>query len=78
MSASRVSYIKAIVTPKSRSQEIKKVDKKLFKIKLVSPPKNGQANLELIDLLASFCNIKKNQVSIVSGHRSRIKLIKFT
>jgi len=43
-----------------------------------SPPTDGRANAELIELVSGFFNIAKSQVKIKTGRRNKIKLIELT
>ena len=44
-------------------------------VRLQSPPADGQANTELIDLLAAALDVPKRAVTIVAGQNSRFKRI---
>ena len=46
-----------------------------LKISLVSPPTDGKANLELQKYISSIFELSVNEVSILSGHKSRKKII---
>ncbi|MDX1394682.1 MAG: DUF167 family protein [Gemmatimonadota bacterium] len=46
-----------------------------LKIRLSAPPVDGAANVELIAFLAKRLRVPKSSVSIVSGDRSRRKVI---
>ena len=46
-----------------------------LKIWVKGRPKEGEANLCVIELLAKHFNITKSQVKIVSGYKSRNKII---
>ena len=46
-----------------------------IKIKLKSTPENNKANQELIELLSDFFNVKTQQIKILSGQTTRIKLV---
>jgi len=46
-----------------------------IKVKLTSPPVEGRANKELIELLASAYGIKKADVEIIAGHNSKNKVV---
>ena len=43
--------------------------------RLVSRPIKGRANKELISILADFLGVRKSQIRLVGGQRSRYKLI---
>lgn len=44
-------------------------------VRLQSPPVEGAANSELVDLLARTFGVPKRDVTIVSGERSRLKRV---
>lgn len=45
-------------------------------VAIKAPPKDGEANRELIKFLAKQLNIAKSLVEIKRGHTGRVKLIK--
>jgi uncharacterized protein (TIGR00251 family) len=47
-----------------------------FLVRLTSPPLEGAANTELIDILADLLDVPKRDVTIVSGERSRLKRVR--
>ena len=47
-----------------------------IKIALKARAEKGKANLELISFLASEFAVSKENIKIISGHSSRIKLLK--
>jgi uncharacterized protein (TIGR00251 family) len=47
-------------------------------VRLQSPPVDGAANGELVDVMAKALQVPKRAVSIVAGDRSRRKRIKIT
>ena len=62
------------VIPNARKNEvIEEVDS--IKVKVNSPAIEGKANKAVIKVLADYFNVKKNQISIVKGEKSRNKLI---
>jgi uncharacterized protein (TIGR00251 family) len=46
-----------------------------LKVKLHSPPINGEANKELIELLSEAFSLKKSSIKIIKGISSKEKLI---
>ena len=46
-----------------------------LKIRLTAPPLDNRANLQLVSLLAKILGLKKSQVSVKSGLRSRAKTV---
>ena len=51
-------------------------EKDLIKVYVKSPPVDGRANKELIEVLAEHFNIKKNQIEIIRGEKSNRKIVK--
>lgn len=63
------------VTPRSSRCEIAGVQDGVLKLKITAPPVEGKANEECIRCLSEIIGVKRNQVTIISGHKSRIKTI---
>ena len=63
------------VIPQSNRNLIKEEDKSL-KVYLTKPAQDGLANKQLIELLAEHFNIKKYQISIIKGEKSKDKVVK--
>lgn len=66
------------VQPRSSKNEICGIYGDAIKIKLTSPPVEGEANEGLIKFLAGILKISKRQIEIIGGHKSRTKSIKIT
>ena len=64
-----------VVPRASRSQIVGEHDGAL-KIHLTSPPVDGEANAELIKLLAKQFGVSKSDVEIIAGETSKSKRIK--
>ena len=47
-----------------------------LKAYLTKPAQDGLANRQLIELLAGYLKVKKYQISIVQGEKSRAKTVK--
>jgi uncharacterized protein len=62
--------------PNSKKVEITKLDEKNYRIKLDAPPKEGRANLRLVEILSEYFNVPKSMVHIVRGEKSKEKIIK--
>jgi len=52
-----------------------KIDGQTILIGLKSKPEKGKANRELIDKLATYFNTSKSQIRIISGSKSKRKVI---
>lgn len=63
------------VKPNSKQQKIEAITEDNFVIHLKSPPVDGKANKELIEILATKFKVTKSQIIIKSGLTSKTKLI---
>lgn len=64
------------IVPKSSKNQISILDNETLKINVKSPPVNGKANKELISFIAKKFGLKKKDVIIVSGEKSKNKKVK--
>ncbi len=67
--------IKVKVFPNSRKQEIIIKSDNEFIVKVRAKPKQGQANKELITVLASYLKIPKSEMKLIKGAKQRNKII---
>jgi len=63
------------VIPRSSRDQVTGVQGDALKVKLTAPPVEGAANEELIGFLAKELGVAKRLVSIVSGGKSRSKVV---
>jgi len=47
-----------------------------LKVRLAAPPVDGEANHELIRILAKLFNLSRRQIEIISGETSKNKLVR--
>jgi uncharacterized protein (TIGR00251 family) len=66
--------IRVKVKPNSRIEEVSR-EGDSFIVKVKEPPKEGKANQAVIKLLAEHFGVSRSQVRILSGFRSRNKII---
>jgi uncharacterized protein (TIGR00251 family) len=60
--------------PKAGRNSVKVEDARL-KVYLTSPAQEGQANSQLIDVLSEHLQVKKYQIKIIKGFKSRDKVV---
>jgi uncharacterized protein (TIGR00251 family) len=63
------------VQPKSRQQQLIQLSSTEFKARLKAAPDRGQANAELLALLADYFGLPPSRLAIIQGKTSRTKLI---
>ena len=66
--------IKVKVKPNSKTEELDR-EGDSFILKVKEPAREGKANQAVIKLLAEHFSVPKNQVRILSGFKSRNKVI---
>lgn len=66
-------YIK--VSPRSSKNEVVKISEGEYRVKLMAPPVDGQANDALIKLLSQHFKISKSMISIVGGKTAKTKMV---
>lgn len=62
------------VIPKSSRSLVKK-ENGYLKVYLTRPAQDGLANLQLVDLLSEYLKIKRCQIKIIKGEKSRDKVV---
>jgi len=68
-------FYKIKVVPNSKIDKIISQDQNSLKIKLQAPAHEGKANLALIKFLSLHFKIPKSKITLVSGAKSREKVV---
>ncbi len=68
--------IKVKVIPRSSQNKVVEEKAGFLKVKLTSAPVDGEANKELIKILAKHFKTAKSNIEIVGGLKSKEKIIK--
>lgn len=77
MKKTETAVIIVRVQPSAKSDEwVGMMDDHVLKIKLKAKPVSGLANAGLIDFLSKQLNIKKTDLEIISGYKSKLKKIR--
>lgn len=63
------------VTPGARSPRIVGRHGDAWRVHVASPPERGHANAAVLDVLAAKLGVPRRQLEIVSGSRTRDKLV---
>jgi uncharacterized protein len=67
--------LQVFVKPGAKKTEIVNLTQEEIEIKLQAPPVDGKANLELTTFLAKVLHLKKSDVKIIAGEKSKEKII---
>ncbi|MBD2259797.1 DUF167 domain-containing protein [Pseudanabaena sp. FACHB-2040] len=70
-----MSILEVQVKPNTKQQKIDKTDAGIWVVYLRSPPVDGKANKELIQLIAKELGLPKSRISIKAGANSRRKWV---
>lgn len=70
--------LKIKVEPRSSRSEVVGQYGEALKVRLTSPPVEGKANKELVEVLAREFGISKKDVEIISGQSSKNKIVRLT
>ena len=71
-----MQIIEVKVKTNASKNEVKLIDNKKLFVKTTAIPEKEKSNKQVILLLAKFYKISKNQLEIVSGLKSKNKVIK--
>ena len=72
----RGSALAVRVTPRaSRNEVVEMLEDGTIKVRIASPPADGEANEALIEFLAEILGVAKSRLDIVAGATGRDKLI---
>ena len=63
------------VIPNSKKPLISKIDENNYEAKVDERAEDGRANARLVEMLSEYFGVRKSQVRIVKGLRSRSKVI---
>lgn len=68
-------YLDIKVHPRSRRQKITKIDSTAYKVHVLAPPTKGEANKEVVKIIAAHFDLPVTLVQIIRGHSSRNKVV---
>lgn len=69
------TYLNVKVHPRSRKQDIVQIDRETYKVRVLAPPAKGEANKEVIRMMAAHFGLPVSLFQIVRGHSSRNKVV---
>ena len=67
--------IQITVKPNSRREFVEVQPDGIYKVALNAPPREGLANIRLIELLAEHFDVAKSRVTILRGDSAKLKLV---
>ncbi len=70
------TLIEVKVTPRSSRKGVAGVVAGCLSVKLTAPPVDGEANAQLVEVLADYFSVRKSDVEVIKGASSRRKTVK--
>lgn len=70
------TFLKLHVTPRGSKNEITGWREDVLCVKITAPPVEGAANAAIVKFVADSLGLRKSQVEIVSGEKSREKTVR--
>lgn len=67
-------YIRVKVSAGVKKEKFKKINEDHFEISVKEKAERNMANTRVIEILSEYFKIPKNEIRIINGHRSPIKL----
>lgn len=64
------------VKPRASKSRVIGYKDDVLEVAVAAPPVDGEANEELVRTLAAHFDVPKSTIAIVSGHGSRVKLVR--
>ncbi|NLI28652.1 MAG: YggU family protein [Nitrospiraceae bacterium] len=68
--------IEVKVTPRSSRKGVAGMVGDCLNVKLTAPPVDGEANAQLIGVLADYFSVRRSDIEVVKGASSRRKIVK--
>lgn len=68
--------LKVRVTPRAGKSGLSGVSEGALLVRLAAPPVEGAANRALLELLAETLRVRRSQVRLVRGEKSRVKIVR--
>ncbi len=63
------------VKPRSKKSEVLSYNSGVLYVKVAAIPIKGASNLELIRTVSLFVDVPKSKITIIRGHKSKIKTL---
>lgn len=64
-----------LVKPKSKKEQVKKIEENHYIVSVKEPPVKGKANKAIIKALANFFDVSQSKIHIIHGEKSKQKII---
>ena len=70
------TILRVTVQPKASEDRVVGFQGEALKVKVTAPPTGGKANQRLIEILAQQLSIRRSNIEIIQGQKSRKKVLR--
>ena len=67
--------LKIVANPKKKQEKVVQITSDTYAVSVKEPPINGRANEAIIKSLAKYFSVSRSQITLVSGHTAKIKVV---
>jgi len=71
-----MTQFKIKVNPRSSMRKVENLGNGKLKVFTTKPAVNNEANIDAMELLAEYFDVRKNNITIIKGKRSREKIVR--
>nr|CAG8550681.1 4255_t:CDS:2 [Entrophospora candida]CAG8554023.1 7764_t:CDS:2 [Entrophospora candida] len=65
-----------LIKPGAKESRVTNISEVHVGLQIAAPPRDGEANKEVISFLSEILRIRKSDISLISGMKSRDKIVK--
>lgn len=68
-------YLTIVAKAKKKQEKVVQINPDTYAVSVKEPPLDGRANGAIINSLAKYFSISPSQITLVSGHTAKIKIV---
>ncbi len=66
------------IKPNAKADSVEKLEENRYRVTVKAPPDEGRANEALVRCLAEYFDLPKSRVSLLSGFKSKNKVVEIS
>jgi len=67
--------VRVFATPNAKKASVTKISSNELEVKIDAIPEGDQANRRLVEILSEYFDVPRSSISIMQGHKSRVKIL---
>jgi len=68
-------HLTIVAKAKKKQEKVVQINSHTYAVSVKEPPSEGRANGAIINSLAKYFSVSPSQITIVSGHTAKIKVV---